>query len=141
MGTRGPAPKRLAERLGHLTKAQKSSADVVQMSGPVRVPAASKEWHPVARRWYLALKQSGEAVYFEPSDWAAAQYVAEAMSRNLKTDRFSGQLFASVWSAMESLLTTEAARRRVRMEVQRGEPDVDEGGPTPIADYLEELRG
>lgn len=135
MGTRGPAPKRIQERLGHITKAQKSGVDSVRMQGAVRVPAADKDWHPIAKRWYRALRESGQSTYFEPSDWAAAQYVAEAITRNLEGQRFNGQLFSSVWSAMESLLTTESARRRVRMEVDRGETEQDDDGPTVLDEY------
>src|SRR5688572_8527359 len=112
MGTRGPAPKRIQERLGHISKATKAEVSTVVRQGPVRVPAADKNWHPIALRWYRSLKDSGESEWYEPSDWAAAQYVAQAMSKNLSDQKFSAVLFSSVWSAMESLLTTEAARRR-----------------------------
>jgi hypothetical protein len=91
----------------------------------------------VARRWYKALRLSGQSEYFEPSDWAAALYVVEAITRNLEATRFSSQLFAVVWQAMDSLLTTEAARRRARIEVERGLEDHETADATAKA--LEEL--
>jgi hypothetical protein len=48
-----------------------------------------------------------------------ARYIAEAMSRNLAAARFSGQLFAAVMAGMTELLTTEGARRRARVELER----------------------
>ncbi len=45
--------------------------------------------------------------------------MAEAMSRNLGQSKFSAQLFQSVMSAMTDLLTTEGARRRARVELER----------------------
>jgi hypothetical protein len=42
------------------------------------------------------------------------------MSRNLGDGKFSAMLFQSVMSAMSELLTTEGARRRARLELERG---------------------
>jgi hypothetical protein len=98
-------------------------APVAPAEGP---PAASDEWHSVARDWYDALGRSGQSRYYEPSDWAVARYVAEAMSRNLcQGQRMSSQMFAAVMSAMSSLLTTEGDRRRARMEIERGPVDAE----------------
>jgi hypothetical protein len=113
----------MAERLGHVTKAQKAGVSTVAMAGDVKPPPLPAKTHAVARRWYKALKASGQATYFEPSDWAAALYVAAAMTRNLEAERFSAQMFAAVWSAMDDLLTTESSRRRVRIEVARAVED------------------
>lgn len=140
MGSRGPVPKRVEERLGHLTKAQKSGTDRVTVEGAVRPPPTPRNLHPVAARWYKSLVNSGQSRFYEPSDWATAVYVAEVMSKNLKAEKFSAMLFASVMSAMDALLTTEGARRRVRIEITR-EPDEQEGpsGVTAIDDYRNRL--
>ncbi|MEW2580139.1 hypothetical protein [Streptomyces syringium] len=104
--------------------------------GVVSWPEPEDSWHPIARDWYCSLSTSGQSQFYEPSDVATARYVAEAMSRNLAGARFSAQLFAAVSSAMTELLTTEGARRRVRIELER-EP-AEKGTPagvTAIADY------
>ena len=124
--------------MGHVTKAEKRSIASVEVVGPVAVPALPEGMHDTAIHWYESLKDSGQATYFEPSDWAAAIYVAEAMTASLG-GMFSGQLFASVWSAMESLLTTEASRRRVRVEVTRV-LSKSETGPTAIDDYRKRMK-
>lgn len=134
MGARGPAPKRTRERLGHMTKAEKSATSTVVKVDRVVIPPCPSAAHPIARRWYNALKKSGQSDYFEPSDWAAALYVVEGITRNLEGTRFSAQLFATVWSAMESLLTTEQARRRARVEVERGVSE-PEDKPTALDAY------
>jgi hypothetical protein len=93
----------------------------------VPVPAGDSEWHPIARDWYASLAHSGQAALFQPSDWATARYVAEAMSRNLTAGRFSATAFAAVVSAMSSLLVTEGDRRRVGVQIERvGAVDADE---------------
>lgn len=83
------------------------------------VPRASGDWHPIAQRWYKSLRESGQAQFYEASDWMTAVYVAEAMSRNLEQGKFSAQLFQTVLSGMTDLLTTEGARRRARVELER----------------------
>lgn len=144
MGTRGPVPKPVSQRLGHLTKAQKAAVEqVLGGTGPVEPPECPDDAHPIARYWFDALKESGQAVLFQPSDWAAALYVVVAMSRNLaQKQRFSAQLFSATWTSMEALLTTEAARRRLRIEVQRGMAEsVEQEKPVSIEDRRKAIGG
>lgn len=137
VATRGPVPKRTAERRRRNVDEPTSA---VKAKGKVSVPQAPRTLHTVAKRWYTSLKKSGQSEYFEPSDWAAALYVAEAMTKNLEATRFSAQMFAAVWAAMDGLLTTEAARRRARIEVERGdgEPEAP-AGVTAIEAYRKAL--
>lgn len=137
MGSRGPVGKRSSERMGHRTKAEKALTTGVRVVGVVTPPAASRGWHPAAKAWYDALKKSGQAVFFEPSDWAQARYVAEAMTRSLNADRFEAALFKAVLSGMDGLLTSEASRRRVRAEIDRVASEPAE--VTSLADYKDSL--
>ncbi len=132
MGTRGPIPKRMDARLGHVTKGEKAAVTSVDVTGPVEIPPAAESWNELARDWYLSLAKSGQAKHFEPSDWAAARYVAEVMTRNLDAGRFSAQLFAAVWQAMGDLLTTEGERRRVKLEINR-KPAKPDGEPAKVS--------
>lgn len=140
MGARGPVPKRSTERRRRNKESKVETAPAVVAD--VAIPKANTRWHPIARDWFTSLSESGQSQFYEPSDWQAARYVAEAMSRNLKqTTRFSAVMFAAVWSAMGDLLSTEAARRRVRMEIERGAVDEAPAGVTAISDYRRRLAG
>lgn len=126
MGTRGPVPKR--DDVRRRTNKSEMGPVTKGRSGAVLLdaPAADPEWHSIAQEWFLSLSHSGQSFWYEPSDWAVAKYVAEAMSRNLfQGGKMSSMMFASVMSAMSELLTTEGARRRVRMELSREEPTED----------------
>ena len=137
-GPRGPVPKRSEERR---RRNKSGETERVPMEGTVDVPEADDAWHAIARDWYLSLAESGQAQFFEPSDWQAARYVAEVMTKNLE-GKFSAVAFAAVWSAMTDLLTTEGARRRVRLEVERGGGEVEEpAGVTAIAQYRRRVAG
>jgi hypothetical protein len=140
-GTRGPVPKRSTERRRR-NAATKVETVKVEGLGPVAMPAADPSWHSIARDWYESLAKSGQSIFYEPSDWQYARYVAEVMSRNLKQGKkFSAMLFTAVQSGMSDLLTTEADRRRVRLEIDRGggEGEKQPAGVTAIADYRKRL--
>lgn len=115
----GPVPKRSDQRRRRNASDGPALAKGTAGEEPT-MPEADDSWHPIAVRWFESLPDSGQTQYYEASDWATAVYVAEAMSRNLASEkRFSAQLFQAVMSAMTDLLTTEGARRRARIELER----------------------
>ena len=121
--TRGPVPKRSDRRMGHHKPEGPPIGKGMAGDAP-GIPEPHEDWHPIALDWYESLADSGQSQYYEASDWATAVYVAEAMSRNLSAGKFSAQLFQSVHSAMTELLTTEGARRRARIELERHNNEV-----------------
>lgn len=136
--TRGPVPKRSTERRRRNTESK--TAVTVIAAPAVKPPDADPQWHTIAFEWFESLRESGQAQFFEPSDWQAARYCAEVMSRNLNQGKFSSVLFAAVWAAMNDLLSTEASRRRVRMEIERDPDGVQQpAGVTALADYRKNL--
>lgn len=120
----GPVPKRSEQRR---RRNKPDGGEVTKAAAGARAeqPAPADDWHPIARDWYVSLGESGQSKFYEASDWQTARYLAEAMSRNLNAGaRFSSQLFAAVMSGMTELLTTEGARRRARLELERqAEPE------------------
>ncbi|ADD43869.1 hypothetical protein [Stackebrandtia nassauensis] len=124
MGTRGPVPKRSDQRRRRNLDAQVDTAPA--LAEPVAAPSLDFPAHPLAEDWYRSLSESGQAQYFEPSDWQAARLVAFDLTRHLNSGRASSQMLAALWSAMADLLSTEAARRRVRVEIERVADDGDQ---------------
>lgn len=126
MGARGPIGKRSEERMGHRSKEEKDSITKAPSGPPPdlpELPEADALWHPIASDWYLSLRESGQAAFYQPSDWAVARYAADLMSKVLLSERGpNGQLVAALNSVMSSLLTTEGDRRRARMELERQKP-------------------
>jgi hypothetical protein len=145
MGARGPIPKRSEERMGHRSKEEKQSRTRAPAGPPLDLPdlpEPDEHWHDIATDWYLSLRESGQAVFYQPSDWAMARYAAHVMSQVLLSERANGQLVAALNSVMSSLLTTEGDRRRARMELER-RPAVKQApaGVTAIADYRASIGG
>lgn len=144
MGSRGPIPKRSEERR---RRNKDDGPGLLQApSGrPVDLPPLPDPdplWHPIAADWYLSLRESGQAAFYELSDWAVARYVAELMSRALSSDRPpNGQYVAALNSAMSSLLTTEGDRRRARMELERKKPGPKLAPVKPLDAYRDIAGG
>lgn len=145
MGAHGPIPKRSEERR------RRNKDDGVELtqapSGPPLdlpdLPEPDERWHDIATDWYLSLRESGQAVFYQPSDWAMARYAAELMSRLLSTDKMpNGQAVAALDSVMARLLTTEGDRRRARIELERKPASVQApASVTAIADYRASISG
>jgi hypothetical protein len=94
----------------------------------------------MAKSWFMSLEKSGHSVFYEPSDWQAALFVGELMSRQLKSkDKPSAGLFQGIWTAMGDLLTTEASRRRMKIEIERGDEDGQSASVTALDEYRKRL--
>jgi hypothetical protein len=132
--------------MGHRSKEDQNSVTKAPSGAPVDLPDlpdADPLWHPIAADWYLSLRESGQAAFYQPSDWAVARYAADLMSKVLMSERGpNGQLVAALNSVMSSLLTTEGDRRRARMELERKKPaSQGDAGVTVLDDYRSAFSG
>jgi hypothetical protein len=144
MGVTGPIPKRSEERR---RRNKDDGPQLVQApSGPPAdlpdLPEPDPLWHPIATDWYLSLQESGQAVFYQPSDWAMARYAAELMSRGLCSDRPpNGQYVSALDSVMARLLTTEGDRRRARIELERKPASPQLASVSPLDAYRDLAGG
>lgn len=144
MGAHGPIPKRSEERR---RRNKGDGPELIQAPSGVPedlpdLPDADPLWHPIASDWYLSLRESGQAQFYEPSDWAVARYAADLMSKVLQSERGpNGQLVAALNSVMSSLLTTEGDRRRARMELERKPASPKLASVSPLDPYRDLAGG
>jgi hypothetical protein len=83
----------------------------------VRGPELIGKHSAVGCRFYEALRRSGQAQFFEPSDWSRAELVVLAIDDYVRDHKaFHLQAIEKMSS---SLLVTEGDRRRMRLEVER----------------------
>ena len=152
-GAGGPPPKRSSQRRRTNTPAA-GEPQHAPGAAEVVVPKPNSRWHPIAKRWFLSLAASGQAQFYEPSDWAAAELLAESMSRDLRpqvvgiTDSgkvvkeaipLKGASLAAYLKAFAALLVTEGDRRRVRLELERPAPEGEGEGDGNVT-YLDRFR-
>jgi hypothetical protein len=82
MGQRGPVPKRSSERAGH--RAKDEQPDQVTSLPTISAPRPDSRWGTAAHRWYQSLIDSGQARFFEPSDWEQARIICTLLTGQLK---------------------------------------------------------
>jgi hypothetical protein len=86
--------------------------------------------------------ESGQARWYQPSDWQTARVWAELLSRQLASGRPSAQMVAAWQQAATELLTTEGARRRARIELEAPAVDEDEvAADAAMVTYLAAVKG
>jgi hypothetical protein len=122
LGTRGPVPKRSEDRHGHRSKEEREATTTVHLAGEVKAPPMNGQWHPIAKRLWRSMKESGQARFYEPSDWAIAYSLMDDLSHYKKAAKRSGQMLATIMAALSSLLLTEGDRRRLALELNRVNP-------------------
>ncbi|WP_432078684.1 hypothetical protein [Streptomyces sp. YPW6] len=140
MGNRGPVPNREDDLARPRSRKGTDQQSVTKGEmKPVKVPNADREWHPIARRLWDSLKSSGQADFYQNSDWAFAYSLCEDLSHYKKSGKRSGQMLQTIYSAFERLLVAEGDRRRVRIELSEPEDEQDSAAVVAIADYKKAL--
>lgn len=116
----GPVPKRSDQRRRRNTDAKGPVVKAKTAAKPPAKGSADPNWHHIATEWFNSLAESGQSQFYEASDWALAKLTAEMMDRLLRQgEKPSAVMFTAIQSAMTDLLTTEGARRRARVELER----------------------
>lgn len=134
----GPPPKRSTQR----RRRNSSSDEVERVSVPdeIRGPKLTnaRQHTAVARRFWESLRESGQAEFYEASDWAAAELLTFAIDSYVK--RPSGRMLRAISAGMGGLLVTEADRRRVRLELERKRhTEGEDGDVSEIEEYRRRL--
>ena len=149
MGTRGPVAKRTETRTRR-NKTDENGVEVKKAPGStvVKPPAEERDWHKVVKGWYRSLKTSGQSKFYEDSDWQAARFTAHYASSVLKAaeseenpSALRAASIRQIWSMMGDLMSTESARRRVRVELIRpgaGAGDEDGAEVFDLEDFRED---
>lgn len=106
---------------------------------PVTIPHADSDWHPIAKRMYASFRTSGQAHFWQNSDWNFAWHVMDDLSEYKKSGKRSSMMLAEVNRALERLLVTEADRRKARIELMAPEEEETPAAVIAIADYREAL--
>jgi hypothetical protein len=145
----GPVPNRSAD----LNRPrERKGGDNAAVTKGVSLPATpykpDPEWHAIARMLWDSLAVSGQAEFYQQSDWAFAYSVCEDLSMYKKPTvskdgedyyKRSGQMLQTIYAAFERLLVTEGDRRRVRIELEEQGEETTPASVTAIADYRADL--
>ena len=127
----GPVPKRDEDRI----RRNKTSDDGMKttkydLDGEVKIPNAYFFNSYVNDIW-LAIKESVNVKFFEPTDWAYAKFTLKMIDDQVgQEDKFK-PLTANMVMALDAMLSklmlTEADRRKLRIEANRDGKTTEEG--------------
>lgn len=129
----GPVPKRQEDRIRR--NKPEIPIDTVVVEGEVAVPDLNiPNAHSMVVDLYNSLADSGQSRFYEPSDWQVARLLCLILDDFLKRMESSNkapssQMLMAIQSLLTDLMTTEGARRRLRMEIERdaAKQQVDDG--------------
>lgn len=142
MGSRGPVPKHSEDRKRRNVDSVVETEKVVIEPVDVIVPEPDANWHPIAVRLWDSLAISGQSRFYEPSDWALAYSLMDDLTYYKFATKRSGQMLASIYSQMSSLLITEGDRRRVGVELARkSSEELESAGVMEMNKWREALSG
>ena len=133
MPGRGPAPKRSSQR----RRVNKTGTQTIAAPGTVAQPPAPEAWGSLATNWYRSLAESGQSVFYEPSDWQTAIVAGWLLDEWMDTRKAATMNEFRMLCAQ--LLATEAERRRGRLEIQRDQSDAPSKGDAAVAQYRAKL--
>lgn len=119
-GKRGPVPARTETLIGHSAKEKQEAVTKIAMSGRVAPPNPNPEWGPAARALYDAALESGQSKYYEPTDWWMLLFTCREVDSYCNDKRPSAFNLQVLLQMFSQLLLTEAERRRVQVEIDRG---------------------
>jgi hypothetical protein len=141
MGQRGPVPNRSDDLSRERDADRGDRAPITKgLSRPATIPDPDPEWHPIALMLWTAALESGQADFYESSDYAWLWNICEELDQYKRSTKRSSMMFAALNQAFEALLITEGARRRVRIELQDETDDEDEAVVKQMDDYRNGLR-
>ena len=132
----GPAPKRAAER----TRTAPPKTGIARQGElrAVSVPHMDDNWHPRAKQLYKSLKTSGQADYFQNSDWAYALILCDYLTRWYEKPRAMDAV--NIETMLSKLGTTEGARRQIlRVELDMPEEETPDAQLFAINSYQDML--
>lgn len=128
----GPPPKRDAERTR--TAEPKSGTARHGELREVKIPPVDGSWHKRAKELYKSLKTSGQADYYQDSDWAYARILCDYLTRWYEMPRAMDG--ANIEQMMSKLGMTEGSRRQIlRIELDVPEEERPDAQLVAIGNY------
>lgn len=130
MGNTGPIPKRQAQRRQHIKEEDKADKLPSGVPDGVVLGPEPPEWMDgYALDFYEAFRTSGQAIFYEDSDWAVLALICRNVMAEIRKP--SAVMLASILHGCTLLAATEGDRRRIRIELGHGDlnsdPDTEAG--------------
>ena len=120
-GAGGPVPKRSDQRRRRNVGPK---VDKVAASPTVSALEPDGDWPDVVQNHFRSLGRSGQAEFYQESDWAFARLICELLARGFRAEKMPAMLVTAAIADLARLGVTEGDRRRMRIEIERSEPEI-----------------
>lgn len=140
----GPAPKPESQRRRRNKPKSFGEAEPEVVAAAVDAPELGIDGaHHLVVDLYASLAESVEGRFYSPADWQRARLEMHYLNELLLGDKTPGAMaWATVQSALGSLLVSPADKRRLGIELQRKQVDSDEDAAVlQMAEYAKRLGG
>lgn len=129
----GIAQKRSDERMGHRTQQELVTDSIPASEKPLRWPEPDEDWHPIALYAWQAFKDSPMNVYYTETDIAFGWMACDAVDAAYLSK--AAMKISAAESLMKAALFNEQARRQVKIEIARKEPETNPTVDKNVADF------
>lgn len=145
MGTRGPVPNRTGNHSRERDAKRRGTVDQGMACVP-NVPEINPDWCNVCQMFWNAALNSGQAHYYQETDWVYLYSLLEDLdaAKSTYTGENAGrrppaQLLATIYTAMSNLLLTEGDRRRLKLELNFESEQEEDAAVVAIDMYKKKL--
>lgn len=139
----GPPPKPASQRRRRNIPKSQGEASSELILGAVDAPELGFDAHVLVVDLYASLAKSVEGRFYSPADWQRARLEMHYLNELLMAEKTPGAMaWATVQSALGSLMVSPADKRRLGIELQRKQADPDEDAAVlQLAEYAKRLGG
>lgn len=138
----GPIPNRSGD-LSRERDANRSRGDRPTLTKGVareaKIPGHDPKWERAVIRLYATTRTSGQADFYQSSDWSFFWIQCDLLDRVMKSDRPSAQMVSAIMSSLASFGLTEGDRRRMRIELEAPQEETEDASVTAISDARKKL--
>lgn len=140
MGIKGPIPNR-SDDLSRARDAHRGGKTITKGTArPASIPDPDPDWHPIALMMWEAAQESGQQDFYQSTDWVVLFSLLDDLSHYKRTNMRNGNIMATIYSVLGSLLFTEGDRRRVQVELDAADDSEEEAVVAQIDQYRNRLK-
>lgn len=104
------------------------------------IPDPNPEWCKVAYGLWVAAQTSGQADFYQDTDWWMLYFACDQITYLYESGKRSPEFLKGILSMLTNLMFTEADRRKAHIELTEREDEAEDAAVAALADYRAALE-